>query len=175
MAPLKELEPTGLIYRLNAGYRFRLAGGDANNDGIHVDMDIGYQSQRYLKSRLSFETGSTVDFFGETAHLGAYFQLNLHHWDRWGDRWVFSLRTVGAGVGDEEEGANVDAQAGDSLEDTHDFGGIFEANLMGAVRVHENLFLGLRLAYNLQAYGEKGTDQGTQHSLATLANLAYQF
>ena len=165
MDPVPNPESTGLIYRLNAGYRFRIAGRDAKNDGIHVDMDIGYQSQRYFE-RLSFETGSTLDFFGETSHLGAYFQLNFHK----PDRWIFSLRTIGAGASDDKEDTGSNQAA-----DTHDFGGIFALSLMGAYQLNSNFILGLRVGYNLQAYGEKGSDQGTQHSLTTLANLAYQF
>lgn len=45
---------------------------------------------------------------------------------------------------------------------------------MGAYRFENDFILGLRVGYNLQAYGEEGTDQGTQHSIATLMNLAYQ-
>jgi len=61
------------------------------------------------------------------------------------------------------------------VEDTDDFGAIAEAYLMGAVRLDKDFILGVRVGYNLQAYGDDGADQGTQHSLATLANLAYQF
>lgn len=166
MDAVQKAEPNGLLYRLNAGVRFRIEGQDAQNDGLHADLDIGYQSLRYANRRLSLETGSTLDLFGETEHLGAYLQFNYHS----SDRLTFSLRTIGAGVNDDKEGA-----ASDPAVDSDDLGGLFEADLIGAYRLDRNFILGLRIGYNLQAYGEDGTDQGTQHSLSTLANLAYQF
>jgi hypothetical protein len=165
---------TGLIYRLNAGYRFRIGGGNAHNDGIQAEMDIGYQSRRFFDGYLSIETGSSLDLFGETEHLGAYFQLNLHY----RDHWIFSARAMGAGINDDKEQKNSPtppSSAPEKSEDSDDFGGAVDLSLMAAYRLDRNFLFGLRAGYHLQAYGNGGTDQGTQHSLATLLNLAYQF
>ena len=155
---------SGLIYRLNAGYRFRIAGSDAQNDGIQADMDIGYQSKRFYRDKFSLETGSTLDLFGETEHLGAYLQLNYHH----RDHWIFSVRAMGGGVNDDREAA-----AGEG--DSDDLGGIFGVSWLGSYRLDENFIAGIRASYFGEAYGNAGGDQGTQHSLAGLLHLAYKF
>jgi len=155
---------TGLIYRFHAGYRFRFAGDSAKNDGIQAEMDIGYQSGRIFNGRLSFETGSTIDLFGETEHLGAYVQANFHP----KERWVLALRGMGGGVSDDQESPS-------PSKDSDDFGGIFEFSFMTFYQFDKNLSVGTRLGYNLQHFGKDGGDQGTQHGLSTLLNLAYYF
>lgn len=173
MDSIQKAKADGLLYRLNAGYRFRVAGSNAHNDGIHADIDIGYQSQRFAGGHLSLETGSSIDLFGETSHLGAYLQLNYHATDRW----ILSLRSIGAGAEDDKEASSATTQVNGTVSttDREDFGGLFEADLLGSYRLDRNLLLGLRCGYNLQAYGHEGGDQGTQHSIATLLNLAYHF
>jgi len=168
-----DLDRNGLIYRMNAGYRFRFAGSDAQNDGIQAEMDIGYRSRRFFGDRFSLESGSTIDLFGETEHLGAYLQLNYHH----RDHWIFSARAMGGGVSDNKEAkpTATTPAAAKASEDSDDLGEIFGFSLMGAYRLDANFILGARIGYIGEAFGNGPGDQGTQHSLTMLANLAYQF
>jgi len=167
------LDRTGLIYRMNAGYRFRFAGSNAQNDGIQAEMDIGYRSKRFFDNRFSLETGSSIDLFGETEHLGAYLQLNYHH----RDHWIFSLRAMGGGVSDDKESkpSTTAASTAGKQGDSDDLGGVYGFSLMGAYRLDANFIAGVRIGYLGEAFGNGDGDQGTQHSLVMLANLAYQF
>lgn len=160
---------SGIVYRLNVGYRLRIGGETANNDGIQADMDIGYRSRRFCQDRFSLESGSSVDLFGETEHLGAYLQFNYHL----RDSWILSVRALGGGVSDDKEtnGGNVATASGDS----DDFGGIYGLFLMGGYRLDENFVAGVRGGYLVETFGKGGGDQGTQHSLMGLLSLAYLF
>ena len=155
-----QMQNPGLIYRLNTGIGFRLAGENAQNDGILGEFDIGYQSEP-LSDHYSLEAGSSIDLFGETQHVEAYVQFNYHPHRQW----VLSLRTTGGGVSDEREQANAD--------DKQDFGAILNGSLQISYRLDKNFWLGLRSGVDAQAYGKSGDDQGTQYSLANYLSLAY--
>src|SRR5918996_4032260 len=126
IAPNQSQDRTGLICRFHAGYRLRLVGDSANNDGIQAEMDFGYQTRKFFDGRLTLETGSTLDLFGETEHLAAYIQANFHP----KDRWVLALRAMGGGVSDDKEPSRTSTAPSGSAEaqDSDDFGGIFEAS-----------------------------------------------
>jgi len=151
----------GLIYRLNGGFGFRIAGDNAHNDGILGTLEIGYQTRRIGKY-FSFESGSSLDLFGETEHLAAYFQINYHP----DARWVLSLRSLWGGVSDEKEKAAVG-------EDKQDFGLIANGCLQGSYRLDQNFYIGLRSGLEWQVFGKSGGDQGTQVGLVSYLNLAY--
>jgi len=165
-------EKIGLIYRFNTGYQFRIGGSDAKNDGILAQMDIGYQSGIFLE-HFSIETGSSVDFFGETEHLAAYFQFNYHYQPRW----IFSLRLTGGGIEDEKEKtpSSTLPVSSQKPEDKQDGGGLFDVSMLGSYSLGQNFQVGLRVGFNIQAYGNGPEDQGTQYSLSLLSHLAYLF
>lgn len=159
-----DIDRSGIVYRMNAGYRLRIAGDNAHNDGIQAEMDFGYRSRRFFADQFSLETGSSTDLFGETQNLTAYFQLNYHA----SERWTLSLRALGGGVNDEKETTAPGS-------DNDDFGGLFGGAVLGAFQLDKNFFAGLRCGYQAEVFGAGGGDQGTQHSLSTLLNLAYLF
>jgi hypothetical protein len=162
-------EKSGLIYRLHAGYGFRLSGGDAENDGMLAQMDIAYRTEP-LFGNFSLESGSSLDFFGETEHLAAYLQLNYHA----GDRWMFSLRGFGGGVKDKKEPTAVTTLQ-NTEQDTDDLGGIFQGWLMGSYRIDQRFDVGAAAGLGWELYGKSGGDQGIQMSLVNYLNLAYHF
>lgn len=161
-------ESLGLLFRLNAGYGFRLAGSDAQNDGILGQMDIAYRSGPLL-GPFSLESGSSLDFFGETRHLAAYLQINYHA----NQRFSLSLRGFGGGVQDNRETppAGSAAPAGG---DTDDFGGIVQGWMLGEYRLQPNFSVGAAVGLDWEMYGESGGDQGTQMGLVNFLNIAYR-
>lgn len=155
-------ESRHLLFRLHGGYGFRLGGDDAQNDGILGQFDIAYRSEPLI-GPLSLESGSSLDLFGETQHLAAYLQLNLHITSRFN----LGLRGFGGGVKDDRE--TVPA----SGEDTDDLGGIVQAWLMGEYQIKQNFTLGATVGLDWQFYGDGG-DQGTQWGLLSLLSLSYR-
>ena len=169
-SPLQNLchpEKSGLLYRLHAGYGFRLGGGNAENDGILAQMDIAYRSTP-LFGDFSLEAGSSMDFFGETEHLAAYLQLNYHA----NDRWIFSLRGFGGGVKDKRE-PTTNVAVNTAEKDGDDLGGIVQAWLGGSYRLDDKFDLGAAVGLDWELYGKSGGDQGTQLGLVQYLNLAY--
>jgi len=155
---------SGMIYRLNAGFGFRVAGNNAKNDGILGNLEIGYQSKPFLGGRFSTETGTSIDLFGETSHVGAYFQLN-YHINRF---WTLGLRGLAGGISDEKEQRA-------PTEDEQDLGALTHGALQLSYRLDKNFFLGARVGAEWQFYGNSSGDQGTQMSLFSYLNLAYHF
>jgi hypothetical protein len=156
-----------MIFRLNAGYGFRLGGGDAQNDGIRGQMDMAYRSAP-LAGPISVESGTSLDFFGETEHLAAYLQFNFHA----SQHFTLALRGFGGGVQDDRE-ANATSTT-PSEADSDDLGGMVQAWILGEYRIHLNFFLGAAVGLDWQIYGTKGTDQGTQTGLVNFLHLAYR-
>jgi hypothetical protein len=170
--PLKSLcysENSGMLYRLHAGYGFRIAGGNAENDGMLAQMDIAYRTTP-LFGPFSLEAGSSLDFFGETEHMAAYLQLNYHA----NERWIISLRGFGGGVKDKKEPTAATTPT-NTEKDTDDLGGIVQAWLGGSYRLDQKFDLGAALGMDWELYGKSGGDQGTQISLVNYLNLAYRF
>jgi len=159
----------GMVYRLNGGFGWRVAGDNAKNDGILATLEVGYQSPVFW-DRFSIESGTSLDLFGETEHLAAYLQFN-YHLQR---RWTLSLHTMAGGVSDDKEKTAV-SDPNSSGEDKQDFGGITHGALQISYRADQNFFLGFRAGMEWQLYGKSGGDQGTQLSLFTLLNLAYHY
>lgn len=151
-----------LLFRIHAGYGVRLSGDDAQNDGFLGQLDIAYRSENLI-GPLSLESGSSMDFFGETQHLAAYLQLNLQI----KPSFHLALRGFGGGVKDDLE---TDTPSG---EDTDDLGGIAQVWLMGDYQIRPNLALGASIGLDWQIYGGNG-DQGTQLGLLNLLNLSYR-
>lgn len=157
-----------LLTRVHAGYGFRLGGGDAQNDGILGQIDIAYRSAP-LVGQFSIESGSSMDFFGETEHLAAYLQLNYHA----GQRFSLSLRGFGGGVQDDRE-ANPIASSAGTEADTDDLGGIIQAWMLGEYRIDSQFSLGAAIGVDWQMFGKAGGDQGTQWGLVNFINLGYR-
>lgn len=158
-----QLLSPGMVYRLNAGFGLRIAGDNANNDGVLGNLEIGYQSQSFF-GKFSTETGTSIDLFGETSHVGAYFQLNYHI----NQSWILGLRGLAGGVSDEKEQRAIS-------DDAQDFGAMTYGALQLSYRLDKNFYLGIRGALEWQIFGKSSGDQGTQASLLSFLNLAYHF
>jgi hypothetical protein len=157
-----------LLFRVHAGYGFRLRGNDAQNDGILGQMDIAYRSAPFA-GRFSIESGSSMDFFGETEHLAAYLQLNYHA----SQRFTLSLRGFGGGVQDDRE-ASPAASGAAADSDRDDLGGIVQTWILGEYRIDPKFSVGAAVGMDWQIYGNGGGDQGTQMGLVNFLNLAYR-
>ncbi len=161
-------ESDNLLLRMNAGYGFRVWGGDAQNDGILGQMDLAYRTA-LLGGRISIESGSSLDFFGETEHLAAYLQINYHP----SRRFNLGLRGFGGGIQDDRElqPASSPNAVG---EDTDDLGGIVQGWIMGEYRIDEDFSFGAAVGLDGQFYGKGSGDQGTQWGLVNFLNLGYR-